>query len=106
MFRRAKIGAVLMLAGSLTGGAAPLNVQQKNPPSARERLIAPAVLKPAEAKASLGTASRWPGVKVQQIIRRPQAASSAEVNGFSLAKGAEAARQPASLAPAVAAVKE
>jgi hypothetical protein len=105
MFCRAKIGAMLTLAGALTGWAAPLSPEQKNLLSPREGLVAPAVLKPAQARSPFGTASRWRGVKVKRIVPTAQVPASVEVNGLTLTKAADAARAPA-LIPANAPAKK
>jgi hypothetical protein len=66
MFCRAKIGVVLVLAGTLTGWAAPLNPDQKNPVLARGARIVPTVVKPRQSQASFNTNSHWRGVKIQK----------------------------------------
>jgi hypothetical protein len=92
MFFRVKIGAAFFLAGMLTGSAAPLNLQGKTAPSQDGGLIAPVIIKPGEARASLATGSRWRGVKVQKINPGSRSTSKVEVNGFVFAKAADVAR--------------
>ena len=94
MFCRAKIGVALFLAGTLTGWAAPLNPQENHPASPHDGLITPAVLRPADAKAVIGTSSRWWGLKAPQVVRRINAPAAVGVDGIALTKTADAAHRP------------
>ena len=78
MFCRVKIGVALLLAGALTGWAAPLNFEQINPAQSRDGLISPVILKPAETKSSIDTGKRWHGSKASKIIYPPQSTPSAK----------------------------
>jgi hypothetical protein len=90
MFCRAKIGVVLALAGTLSGWAAPLNLEQKNPALLRAGLVSPAVLNPSQTKTKFSTTSRWRKVKVQKIAP----STKAGVNGFVITKAPDAASKP------------
>ncbi len=107
MCPRAKFGAVLILAGTLTGWAAPINPQKKNPPSPPGGLTTAVVLKPAQARASISSTTSGCGtkVKMQKIIPGGPLTVPVEVNGFIFAKPAEAKRPSAAVALAQSAKK-
>ena len=94
MFCRAKIGVVLALAGTLSGWAAPLNLEQKNPALLRDGLVSPGVLKPSQTNAKFGTASRWHGLKVRKIPSATKLTPKVRIDGFVITKGAGPANIP------------
>ena len=94
MFCRAKIGVVLTLAGTLSGWATPLNLEQKNPALLRAGLVSAPVLNPSQTKTKFSTASRWRNVKVQKIAPSTKVAPKVEVNGFVITKASDTANKP------------
>jgi hypothetical protein len=96
MFCRAKISALLTLAGTLTAAGASLNPEQRNTtfqPGGSAVINRATVLKPSAA-AAWSQAPIWPGARVRKIATGAPAAGEVAINGFTFKKATEAAARP------------
>ena len=102
MFCRAKISALLTLAGTLTAAGALLNPAQRNPtfqPGDSSAISRATVLKPSAA-ATWSKAPVWPGGKVRRMAASEQVTAQVEISGFTFKQATEATARPPSVKPA------
>ena len=75
-----------MLAGTLTGVSASLNLAQKSSAQPGEVTITPLVVQPSQTKATFDTNSRWRGIQVQKIKATNLQIANRGLNGFPITK--------------------